>query len=247
MINKIAKIIIIVSCFAISSKLESQIIDIETSRKEDFVGTKVSLNIGFDGSSGTVDRTNYSVGTRFDFNTVNWNRFLIFDYSRREKDESINEDNTFFHLRFARKISSLLAAEFFIQNNEKPLEKIEERKLLGLGLRLSPIKDLRLGFGLFDENEKMINLKERNTTRINSYLNYIFNISENTSFNTLIYFQPDIKDFSEIRSLLRLGLKVRATNSFFININYEYVHDSSPPIDTDKKNSKYGFKITYEF
>ena len=72
-------------------------------------------------------------------------------------------------------------------------------------------------------------------------------ISENTSFNTLIYFQPDIKDFSEIRSLLRLGLKVRATNSFFININYEYVHDSSPPIDTDKKNSKYGFKITYEF
>ena len=127
------------------------------------------------------------------------------------------------------------------------MEKIEERKLLGLGLRLSPIKDLRFGVGLFDENEKRINLKERNTTRINSYLNYLFNISENTSLNTLIYFQPDIKDFTEIRSLLRLGLKVRATNSFFININYEYVHDSSPPIGTDKKNSKYGFKITYEF
>ena len=241
------KILILISFIVFSTTLESQIVDIETSRKEDLIGTKLSLNIGFDGSSGTVDRTNYSIGTRFDFNNEVWNRFLIFNYSRREKDERINEDNTFLHLRFARKISSLIAAEFFIQTNEKPLEKIEERNLIGIGLRLSPIKNLRLGVGLFDENEKRINLDERNTVRANTYLNYLFNISNNTSINTLIYFQPDVEDFSEIRSLLRLSLKVKATDNFFININYEYVHDSSPPIGTDKKNSKYGFKIGYEF
>ena len=241
------KILILISFIVFSATLESQIVDIETSRKEDLVGTKLSLNLGFDGSSGTVDRTNYSIGTRFDFNNEVWNRFLIFNYSRREKDERINEDNTFLHLRFARKISSIIAAEFFIQTNEKPLEKIEERNLIGMGLRLSPIKNLRLGVGLFDENEKRINLDERNTVRANTYLNYLFNISNNTSINTLIYFQPDVEDFSEIRSLLRLSLKVKATDNFFININYEYVHDSSPPIGTDKKNSKYGFKIGYEF
>ena len=241
------KILILISFIVFSATLESQIVDIETSRKEDLVGTKISLNLGFDGSSGTVDRTNYSIGTRFDFNNEVWNRFLIFNYSRREKDERINEDNTFLHLRFARKISSIIAAEFFIQTNEKPLEKIEERNLIGIGLRLSPIKNLRLGVGLFDENEKRINLDERNTVRANTYLNYLFNISNNTSINTLIYFQPDVEDFSEIRSLLRLNLKVKATDNFFININYEYVHDSSPPIGTDKKNSKYGFKIGYEF
>ena len=241
------KILILISFIVFSATLESQIVDIETSRKEDLVGTKISLNLGFDGSSGTVDRTNYSIGTRFDFNNEVWNRFLIFNYSRREKDDRINEDNTFLHLRFARKISSIIAAEFFIQTNEKPLEKIEERNLIGIGLRLSPIKNLRLGVGLFDENEKRINLDERNTVRANTYLNYLFNISNNTSINTLIYFQPDVEDFSEIRSLLRLSLKVKATDNFFININYEYVHDSSPPIGTDKKNSKYGFKIGYEF
>ena len=241
------KILILISFIVFSATLESQIVDIETSRKEDLVGTKISLNLGFDGSSGTVDRTNYSIGTRFDFNNEVWNRFLIFNYSRREKDERINEDNTFLHVRFARKLSSIIAAEFFIQTNEKPLEKIEERNLIGIGLRLSPIKNLRLGVGLFDENEKRINLDERNTVRANTYLNYLFNISNNTSINTLIYFQPDVEDFSEIRSLLRLSLKVKATDNFFININYEYVHDSSPPIGTDKKNSKYGFKIGYEF
>ena len=116
-----------------------------------------------------------------------------------------------------------------------------------MGLRFSPLNNLRLGVGVFDENEKRINLDERDTVRINTYLNYLFSISDNTSINTLIYFQPDVEDFSEIRSLLRLNLRVKATDNFFININYEYEHDSSPPIGTDKKNSKYGFKIGYEF
>ncbi len=241
------KIIAFIALIIFSVNLKSQIVDIETSRKENLIGNKLSLNLGFDGSSGTVDRTNYSIGTRFDFNNANWNRFLILNYSRREKDNIINEDNTFLHLRFAKKISSLIAAEFFIQMNEKPLEKIEERNLIGLGLRFSPSQNLRLGIGIFDENEKRIDLDERNTLRANSYLNYLVNISNNTSLNALIYFQPDVEDFSELRSLLRLGLRVKATDNFFITINYEYTHDSSPPIGTDKKNSKYGFKIGYEF
>ncbi len=141
----------------------------------------------------------------------------------------------------------MLAVEFFIQSNEKPLEKIEERNLIGAGVRISPLKDLRLGIGLFDENEKRTNLNERNTTRLNTYLNYLLKISENTSLNSLIYFQPDIDDFSEIRSLLRLNLRVKAIENFFINVNYEYVHDSSPPLGTDKKNSIYGVKLSYEF
>ena len=242
-----SKLLTFISLIIFSFSLESQIVDIETSRKENLIGNKLSLNLGFDGSSGTVDRTNYSIGARFDFNNANWNRFLILNYSRREKDDKINEDNTFLHLRFAKKISSLIAAEFFIQTNEKPLEKIEERNLIGLGLRFSPTQNLRLGIGVFDENEKRINLDERNTVRANSYLNYLVNISNNTSLNALIYFQPDVEDFSELRSLLRLGLRVKATDNFFITINYEYAHDSSPPIGTDKKNSKYGFKIGYEF
>ena len=242
-----SKLLTFISLIIFSFSLESQIVDIETSRKENLIGNKLSLNLGFDGSSGTVDRTNYSIGARLDFNNENWNRFLILNYSRREKDDKINEDNTFLHLRFAKKISSLIAAEFFIQTNEKPLEKIEERNLIGLGLRFSPTQNLRLGIGVFDENEKRINLDERNTLRANSYLNYLVNISNNTSLNALIYFQPDVEDFSELRSLLRLGLRVKATDNFFITINYEYAHDSSPPIGTDKKNSKYGFKIGYEF
>tara|TARA_B100001996_G_scaffold168764_1_gene128652 strand:- start:433 stop:1173 length:741 start_codon:yes stop_codon:yes gene_type:complete len=246
MMRKI-KIFSIITVIFFSCSIFSQIVDIETSRKENLLGMQASINLGFDGSSGTVDRTNYSLGTRIDLNSKNWNRFLILNYSRSEKDKSINEDDTFIHLRFSRKLTTLLALEFFIQSNEKPLERIEERNLIGAGLRISPLKDLRLGVGLFDENEKRINLNERNTTRLNTYLNYLLKISENTSLNSLIYLQPDIEDFTEIRSLLRLNLRVKAVENFFININYEYAHDSSPPLGTDKKNSIYGVKLSYEF
>ena len=139
------KIISILTIIFFNYSIFSQIVDIETSRKEDLIGIKTSINLGFDGSSGTVDRTNYSLGARIDLNSENWNRFLIFNYSRREKDQSINEDNTFIHIRFARKLTTLLAVELFIQSNEKPLEKIEERNLIGAGIRISPLKDLRLG------------------------------------------------------------------------------------------------------
>ena len=52
------KILTFISFIIFNTTLVSQIVDIETSRKEDLVGTKISLNLGFDGSSGTVDRTN---------------------------------------------------------------------------------------------------------------------------------------------------------------------------------------------
>ena len=51
------KILTFISFIIFNTTLVSQIVDIETSRKEDLVGTKISLNLGFDGSSGTVDRT----------------------------------------------------------------------------------------------------------------------------------------------------------------------------------------------
>ena len=82
------KILTFISFIIFSSTLTSQIVDIETSRKEDLVGTKISLNLGFDGSSGTVDRTNYSIGTRFDFNNEVWNCLLYTSPSPRDVEES---------------------------------------------------------------------------------------------------------------------------------------------------------------
>jgi hypothetical protein len=219
----------------------------ESSRKENLIGSHVQINIGLNGSSGTVDRTNYSLEGRFDNNSSNWQRFAIFSYKREEKDNSITSNNTFMHLRGVRKITPLVAIEGFIQLSEKPLQKIKRRELIGAGLRLSPYKSIKIGLGIFNENEERILSEARETVRINSYITNSFNISETASFDTTLYIQPDLEDFSELRSYLVIGLRLKISERFSSIITYENTHDSSPPPLTDKSNSFYGVKFSYEY
>ena len=81
----------------------------DISPTKNLSGFHFQANLGLNGSSGTVDRTNYSVETRIDYNSDNWQRFGVFSYKREEKDDSITSNNTFFHLRAVRKVNSLLS------------------------------------------------------------------------------------------------------------------------------------------
>ena len=241
------KIIFLFVIFIYPYSAYSQIVNMESSRKENLIGSHVQINIGLNGSSGTVDRTNYSLEGRFDNNSSNWQRFAIFSYKREEKDNSITSNNTFMHLRGVRKITPLVAIEGFIQLSEKPLQKIKRRELIGAGLRLSPYKSIKIGLGIFNENEERILSEARETVRINSYITNSFNISETASFDTTLYIQPDLEDFSELRSYLVLGLRLKISERFSSIITYENTHDSSPPPLTDKSNSFYGVKFSYEY
>ena len=151
------------------------------------------------------------------------------------------------HLRGVRKISPLLAVEGFIQLSEKPLQKIKRRELIGAGIRLSPYKSIKVGLGVFNEDEERVLSKSRETVRINSYITNSFNISESASFESTLYIQPDIEDFSELRSYLVFGLRLKISERFSSIITYENTHDSSPPPLTDKSNSFYGVKFSFEY
>ena len=122
--------------------LKAQIVNMESARKESLLGSHFQLNLGLNGSSGTVDRTNYSLATRLDNNSEKWQRFLVLSYKREEKDNSVTSNNTFFHLRAVRKVNNLVSLEVFTQLSEKPLQKIKRRELFGAGVRLSPYKSI---------------------------------------------------------------------------------------------------------
>ena len=244
---KSLKFFFLIIIFLYPSNIYSQIVNMESSRKEGLIGSHFQINIGLNGSSGTVDRTNYSLEGRVDINSDKWQRFGILSYKREEKDDSITSNNTFLHLRGVRKISPLLAVEGFIQLSEKPLQKIKRRELIGAGIRLSPYKSIKVGLGVFNEDEERVLSKSRETIRINSYITNSFNISESASFESTLYIQPDIEDFSELRSYLVLGLRLKISERFSSIITYENTHDSSPPPLTDKSNSFYGVKFSFEY
>ena len=241
------KFFFLIIIFLYPNNIYSQIVNMESSRKEGLIGSHFQINIGLNGSSGTVDRTNYSLEGRVDVNSDKWQRFGILSYKREEKDDSITSNNTFLHLRGVRKISPLLAVEGFIQLSEKPLQKIKRRELIGAGIRLSPYKSIKVGLGVFNEDEERVLSKSRETVRINSYITNSFNISESASFESTLYIQPDIEDFSELRSYLVFGLRLKISERFSSIITYENTNDSSPPPLTDKSNSFYGVKFSFEY
>lgn len=235
------------SLFLLNDLVFAQIVNMESARKESLSGFQFQANFGLNGSSGTVDRTNYSVETRLDYNSNKWQRFGVFSYKREEKDDSITSNNTFFHLRAVRKVNNLVSWEVFSQLSEKPLQKIKRRELFGAGVRLSPYKTLRVGLGLFDENEERILSKTRKTTRLNTYITNDFKISDTATFESTLYIQPDIDDFSEVRSFFVAGLRLKITEKFSSIISYENTYDSSPPPSTDQSNSFYGIKFSFEY
>ena len=235
------------SLFFLGDNLFAQIVNMESARKENLSGFHFQANLGFNGSSGTVDRTNYSVETRLDYNSNKWQRFGVFSYKREEKDDSITSNNTFLHLRAVRKVNDLVSWEIFAQLSEKPLQKIKRRELFGAGLRFSPLKSLRIGLGLFDENEKRILSETRKTTRLNTYITNDFKISDTAIFESTLYIQPDIDDLSEVRSFFVAGLRLKITEKFSSIISFENTYDSSPPPNTDESNVFYGIKFSFEY
>ena len=235
------------SLFLLNDLVFAQIVNMESARKESLSGFQFQANFGLNGSSGTVDRTNYSVETRLDYNSNKWQRFGVFSYKREEKDDSITSNNTFFHLRAVRKVNNLVSWEVFSQLSEKPLQKIKRRELFGAGVRLNPYKTLRVGLGLFDENEERILSETRKTTRLNTYITNDFKISDTATFESTLYIQPDIDDFSEVRSFFVAGLRLKITEKFSSIISYENTYDSSPPPSTDQSNSFYGIKFSFEY
>ena len=205
------------SLFLLNDLVFAQIVNMESARKESLSGFQFQANFGLNGSSGTVDRTNYSVETRLDYNSNKWQRFGVFSYKREEKDDSITSNNTFFHLRAVRKVNNLVSWEVFSQLSEKPLQKIKRRELFGAGVRLSPYKALRVGLGLFDENEERILSETRKTTRLNTYITNNFKISDTATFESTLYIQPDINDFSELRSFFCCWIKIKNNRKIFFN------------------------------
>ena len=60
------KFALLMIIFYYPHNVSSQIVNMESSRKENLIGTHLQINLGLNGSSGTVDRTNYSLEGRVD-------------------------------------------------------------------------------------------------------------------------------------------------------------------------------------
>lgn len=185
--------------------------------------------IGFSGyidlegilATGNSDFQLISVGSRLNYNWGNDYTFIIADGGYGWDKGKAFVDQTLAHLRHVITTSEFLQIEFFTQfdNNKKRL--LDERELIGGGLRFRIIKTdnfkFRIGTGYMFENEKY-NLPENsihphNTSfhRFTSYVTLKFDFDESLSFISTSYYQPHLKEFNDYRLFSENAIVVDAS------------------------------------
>lgn len=202
--------VIVLLFFLKINTLQAQIVNIENKRSSlaDTSGVFGYLSAGANFVKNTKSITTISGDIRIEYLRKK-SRFLSlthYNLIRANKDRFI--DNGFSHLRYNYEISNKLEYEFFTQAQFNNQVRLKLRSLAGTGIRYQIYKtgNQNVYFGLsymYEYNEIEIVSDVVSffyDHRMNSYLSAsIKPFSENVTVSNTTYYQPLLKDFSEVR------------------------------------------------
>ena len=226
----------------------SAIINIEDLRKEGEVGLFQSISGSVDASRGNRDRDFYSFTYRIDNNLDTVDSFLVISQSERKYVGEVIDESNFFHGRLIFKNKSKLHYELFAQRSENPFRNYRKREVTGLGFRYLINDHARLGMAFINEDEEDLNMVNTKTDRLNIYFHDDFEVGENIYFNTTIYVQPSIDDFSDdVKSSAIFALDFEVNEQVTISLQYSRFNDNAPPLNADKMDESISTKFSWNF
>ncbi|GAB4322411.1 MAG: hypothetical protein Kow00127_15030 [Bacteroidales bacterium] len=224
-------------------------INTEKFRKHDSEkGFIFNVSSGISISRGNSEYTSVDGTLRVDYNQDHYSLFAVGSYDFKSGNSETLVHKGFGHLRGIVNLSSRLAAEMFLQQEFNEFLLLADRKVTGAGLRyrlidLKPGKDtpekegaLRsfAGSGIMYErelyrlNDSETNEIVQNPVRITSYLTLDWKINKQASMWAVAYYQPDISDFSNYRTMVEGGLEVAITKKLFLTTQVYYRFNRYP-------------------
>ncbi len=226
------------------------------------IGSKPGVSGNVSGSlsskSGNTEKDDYSLGLRLQFDQgidyVTWGTFT-YDYGKSNGTK--NEDKIYAHVRYIHAIDELQAwtSEFFVQTEQDKFKDINERSLIGAGVRWRFLNSDEYGKGYagagalaekIDYTHPQINPNENNS-RLNSYLALTQTFANTSKLSYLGYFQPKFDNTSDYVSLQTLELIVPIYGKLNLSLTAKYGYDSSPPINVKKSDSAYLTSLLWMF
>ncbi|MFD2832332.1 DUF481 domain-containing protein [Gramella sp. AN32] len=171
------------------------------------------------------------------------------NYKLIDTDDKNLQNTWFLHGRFNYKFNQLLRFETFIQGQYNQLLVVEQRNLIGAGLRLKWVdKDNFTGYAgnsymyevEYSDEAGTTDYNHRNSTYVT--LSYTPK-SERFSVANTLYFQPLYEDISDHRVLEQFRLDIPLSNWFKVFTLYNYYFDSKTPLNTEEYTSNLNLGI----
>lgn len=214
-------------------------------------------NIGFyiSAKTGNTDIQEFDIDGRINYSEEKFYSFLIGngEYGWNKGVEFSN--SALLHLRYIRKMYKNFNPELFAQINYNKSRLLLFRSLTGIGLRTTIISDSTTSFNfgtayMFEhENldlDKMSTHPDVTNHHIwSNYLSYSASFTRHSHISIVIYAQPRLDRFSDIRLLSENHLSARISKHVSLAIKFSLIYDSKPPdgvkdLDT---TTKFGFTI----
>ncbi|TDN95273.1 uncharacterized protein DUF481 [Salegentibacter sp. 24] len=226
----------------------SQLVNIETKRLQtDSIRFVLNADFAFNHSNTdglSVNQINATLTTQFKSKDLKKTYLFLGNYKLIDSEEGNLQNSWFLHTRFNYKFSQLLRGEFFLQGQYNQLLVVEQRNLLGAGLRLKWISREYISAYLGNSYMYEIEYSDRAQTtnsnhRNSSYLSLSYLSKTNRfSITNTVYYQPLYKNLEDYRILEQFRLDIPLVNWFKVFMIYDYYFDSQTPLNTMEYTSQ---------
>jgi len=204
---------------------------------------------GFGYREGNSNLFKLNANLRVDYSVNRLHSFLVGNLERTEEsDRESAAYKGFLHFRNMYAIIKKLDAEVFLQKEFNDFIRLENRDLIGAGLRFNfQLEDQKLsyhiGLGLMWEHENYDSSDEddANISRSTNYLSLNWHPSEHLAVICIEYLQVDVENSSDFRFLSDMVVGYNLTKKLIFETNFKYRFDNEPvsgikKYDLDIKN-----------
>ena len=202
----------------------------------DSAGVTAQVDAGLAYATGNTNFLLASIGGRVDLVNERFEAFVVGKTSLSEADDVVYVNQSFVHTRVTEELGGPFAAEAFAQAEQNAQRLLQERYLAGAGLRLTFLDtdDARLALGatpmaeyerLSDETGEPVALR----MRLSQYLSLRFQLTEQTAISTIVYVQPTLVGWDDLRVLSDVTLDVELARGIVLRTGAHLRHDSQPP------------------
>ena len=199
---------------------------------------KFNLELGYEKANSEI--LELAVKYRLDYiKQDNFHSFMIINFDNGYEQENdapknIITNKGFIHVRGTKNILKNYQMEVFMQYEFNEFIGLNDRYLIGNGLRISfqtsELTRTYLGMGFMYE-EETYNTEienEKSLLRSTNYIKNNFILSSNIELNNTAYFQIASDDFNDYRILYDGELEFNVNDSFSFTTSLNYRYDNDP-------------------
>ena len=217
-------------------------------------GLSGSVYGSFETKRGNTDKEEAEYGGRLEFDT---NKTITWIQGSAEHDTAsgyTTDDNAFIHLRHIHQIGDpSWAAEAYFQLKQNEFKNLNNRTLLGAGLRYKVFDSYDYGklfFGMSAMDEKItyneVDPNEHNS-RLSTYLSYKVNINKTFELSYLGYYQMKFEDNSDYLASSMAEMTIHLTKVFDLSYLIEFDYDAAPALNIRNTDTRQKLSFIYRF